>query len=110
MTLREEIEKLRDSVGEVPWGIKVSRIGLHRRLTRILDAHPAVPPPDWSKVPEWAEWVTVDADGRVYHFEAEPEVFAGDGFFYSDSEQKSADIIDIPLGIDWRTLKWRRPE
>lgn len=113
MTLREEIEKLRDSVGEVPWGIKVSRIGLHRRLTRILDAHPAVPPPDWSEVPEWAEWVAVDADGQVTHWEKEPIAMTGARAMWDVPAPRggwgNAGYRDIPPGVDWRELKWRRP-
>lgn len=77
------------------------------------------PQPDWTQAPEWAQWWTVDPDGSVYWYEQkpilattvdycgwQPKTIEGyqQGYMVPDGE------VDIPLGIDWRTLKFRRPQ
>lgn len=67
-----------------------------------------VPHADWSKAPEWVMWWAVDAEGQSWWYEEEPSL--GDIGWYNGGESVEAEWIDIPLGIDWRTLKERRPE
>jgi hypothetical protein len=66
--------------------------------------------PDWSspKIPEWAQYVTVDASGDMFAFAHDIQVHNA----IWDANQvapKFLSRIQIPLGIDWRLLKWERP-
>lgn len=74
-----------------------------------LDALPKPPQPNWSQVPDWAQWWAVDANGLAHWWKDEPRVsYAGawSGFnWYATGK-----VHDIPLGTDWRTLKVKRPE
>lgn len=77
-------------------------------MQRELDV-PMRPVPDWSKAPEWAQWWAIDPDCNVTWHKKEPEVI----FWYWFSEGGETDVgnfVDIPLGIDWRTLKEKRPD
>jgi hypothetical protein len=39
-------------------------------------AVPAVPTPDWSTAPDWAQWHAVDEDGRAFWFERQPRAMS----------------------------------
>jgi hypothetical protein len=74
--------------------------------------------PDWSTAPEWAMWWAVNSGGVARFYEYEPVRYDADGFW--DAPPNPArpartmgnviddDLIDLPLGTDWRTLKQRR--
>lgn len=84
---------------------------LEQLATPVADAEGVQP--DWSKAPEWAQWWTVNPTGLVSWSETEP-VPTSVGFGHWDVRISGArwevkGVIDIPLGIDWRTLKQRRP-
>lgn len=72
--------------------------------------------PDWSSAPEWAEWWAVDCGGGAGWYESEPELDHS-GFWdrlvgmdgKCIGKTNGAGDIDIPLGVDWRLLKQRRP-
>ena len=85
-------------VGELPDGWK---------LCEAVDGLTA----DWSQAPEWAMWWAVDADERAYWHEKEPEI-GSVGFIWRSAGTHSYNhhFVELPLGIDWRTLKQRRPE
>lgn len=68
-----------------------------------------LPRADWSQAPAEAQWWSVDASGFAYWYEDEPERDQED-HFWSGINPIYAGDIDIPLGIDWRLLKERRPE
>lgn len=85
-----------------------------------VDAYDALAP-DWSQAPEWAQWYTIDADGVATFFDVEPEweMFEWVIDWRSDPDAPSypneplildAPKIDVPIGVDWRLLKWQRPE
>lgn len=71
--------------------------------------------PDWSQAPEWAQWYAIDANGEAAWYSIEPMADDQDfcWFILNDGSQPvplDADMVDIPLGVDWRLLKWQRPE
>lgn len=74
---------------------------------------PAAPHPDWSQAPEWATWWAVDADCHVWWWELEPMV-SGSGWtpmqFLDSGRGHRGEVVDIPLGVDWRVLKQQRPQ
>ena len=85
-----------------------------------VDAYDALAPkPDeW---PDGAQWYTIDADGVATFFDVEPEweMFEWVIDWRSDPDAPSypneplildAPKIDVPIGVDWRLLKWQRPE
>jgi len=37
--------------------------------------------PDWEDAPEWANWVTMDADGAWYWFETKPSICSDEGIW-----------------------------
>ena len=62
------------------------------------------PKPDaW---PDGAEWYTIDAENQCYWHIDEPIY---DGEWWSNTAEFSG-FTEIPLGVDWRLLKWQRPE
>ncbi len=63
--------------------------------------------PDWSKAPEDAEWYTIDSAGACTWHEAEPAAFDSS---HESGTAEWAGVVIIPDGIDWRLLKWQRPE
>lgn len=88
------------------------------------------PRPDWSKAPAWARWWTVDANGTVLWHEQEPTRHNNALFWHSAGrtnwsernrersrrgrrpriDPSQNEQIEIPVGVDWRTLIERRPE
>lgn len=79
-----------------------------------VDAYDALAP-DWAYAPEGAKWYAIDANGTPTFFDSEPEreMFEWVIDWKSDSDEPlilSVSKVDIPIGIDWRLLKWQRPE
>lgn len=74
-------------------------------------AHANTPRPkaDWSQAPAQAMWWCVDPDGDEAWHELEPKVL-GRSWGSAGDCVVSDERIDIPLGIDWRLLKEKRPE
>lgn len=73
-------------------------------------AAPESPRADWSQAPRWAKWWAVNAMGAIMWFASEPTV-AGTGWNFRGRFYKyETKYTNIPLGIDWRLLKERRPE
>lgn len=79
---------------------------------------PVAPQADWTAAPEWARWWAIDADGQWFWHQVEPimhqtvsacrwDVGCLNGIPQGD--WLFGGHIDIPLGVDWRTLKERRP-
>lgn len=78
----------------------------------------AWPRPDWSQAPEWAQWWAVDPTGWACWYQEEPILmvtvtYAGWVAKTVNGIQIGAALwageIEIPTGIDWRTLKEKRP-
>lgn len=97
------------------------RVALFDAAFAVLDAQSAsMPQPDWSKAPEWAEWWCVEPSGEYVWCEAEPTYCHHDhmGMWMVDMRKRFCNDLDaaclriyvtIPIDIDWRTLKQRRP-
>lgn len=68
----------------------------------------ALPAPDWADAPEWAMWWAVGADQRGFWFEKEPTVVF-DYWLTEDSLSERCGFPVLPLGVDWRLTKQRRP-
>ena len=49
-------------------------------------SHPIVI--DWSKAPEWANFLVTDANGDMYWFEKRPEPCIGDGEWYTTLDEQ----------------------
>ena len=76
-----------------------------------LDAQPKAPEPDWTQAPDWAQWWAVDADGMAWWYATQPEYLNGAGTEWDgDQQTRRVGLVDLPLGIDWRTTLRRRPE
>ena len=79
---------------------------------------PTAPEPDWSQAPEWAEWWAVDGavepceNSNSCWFENEPT--QGDNATWWITVERgmsqSDRVVDLPIGIDWRTTLRKRPE
>lgn len=120
--LTDEIAKLRDAfLTAVPAAMDDHRFGemmgspwsvLYRVTEYFNDQMPAVPQPDWSQPPTWANWWAIAADGCVGWYPVEPQLLAAFGEWRTpvDTSALHDGMIDIPLGIDWRTLKQQRPQ
>lgn len=70
----------------------------------------SLPQPDWADVPEWAQWGAIEPDGNVSWHETEPQVVLFYWFGDGRNERAIGVFVDIPLGIDWRLLKFQRPQ
>lgn len=66
--------------------------------------------PDWSQAPDVAQWYAICADGEGHWYVEQPKVDERRGKWISVWPHSSGGTVDIPLGIDWRTCKWQRPE
>lgn len=65
--------------------------------------------PDWSQVPEWAQWYAIDSSGEGYWHVHQPFFDAHVGKWRSENRQFSGHV-GVALGIDPRTCIWQRPE
>lgn len=69
--------------------------------------------PDWSQAPEWAKWSVIHANGLRYWMEKEPSWQHGDVGWVNNGGKQAFDFdcdVDLLLGLDWRLLKYPRPE
>ena len=64
--------------------------------------------PDWSQAPDDAEWCVIEPTGDCYWHEAEPTPVGLS--WESGTADFAGFVFVIPLGVDWRLLKWQRPE
>lgn len=75
-----------------------------------------LPRPDWSEAPANAMWWCVDAVGTEEWHEVEPIVVQSVWLWPPSGNMELPPMhwtggrIEIPLGIDWRLLKERRPD
>ena len=74
------------------------------------DAQPDAPLPDWTTAPEWAQWWAVDADGMACWYTSEPKIYESVWGPEDDRWHVTHGLVDLPLGVDWRTTLRRRPE
>lgn len=83
------------------------------------DAAPTTPKADWSQAEPWVTWWAVSPDGWAMWYEEEPILyqtvtFCGWGakveYGIEIGMKAGAGEVEIPLGVDWRLLKDRRPE
>lgn len=67
---------------------------------------------DWERAPKWANWWTANCHGVTIWHEDKPSFSVDSGAWHSAHRitEASQKTIDIPLGIDWRTLCFERPE
>lgn len=95
--------------------LPMADFGLINRVEAWLVAWPH---PDWSQAPKWAEWWAVDCDGFAMWYEEEPLLYEtvtfcgwGPKVIYGSEQgmKMGAGEIEIPLGVDWRTLKEKKP-
>lgn len=98
----------------------VELVAAQSQVASLVAAYDALAP-DWSQAPDGAEWYTIDADGVATFFDVEPEweMFEWVIDWRIDPDAPSypnepliLDVpkIDVPVGLDWRLLKWQRPE
>ncbi len=68
-----------------------------------------LPQPDWASAPAEANWHVVNPDGTQMWSVNEPDQqrsrWSVDGRWWIETKD-----IDIPLGVDWRLLKFQRPQ
>lgn len=81
--------------------------------------NPSPPRPNWTQAPSWSNWWAVDPNGWAHWYQEEPIyslTITYCGWLPKTIEriQQGAEIwageIDLPLGVDWRLLKEKRPE
>ena len=56
------------------------------------------------------KWYVIDASGWRWFCMFEPEINSTEWFLGRYGSYVSSGVMPIPLGIDWRLLKWQRPE
>ena len=67
--------------------------------------------PDWASAPDWAQWFAIDANGWRWFSRSEPEINSTEWFLgWESGSYSSSGEMPIGIGIDWRLLKWQRPE
>ena len=71
-----------------------------------VDAYDALAP-DWSQAPDDAKLNTIDSAGARFWHRAEPPIIR---LGWESGAATWAGFVDIPIGLDWRLLKWQRPE
>jgi hypothetical protein len=89
-----------------PYSIKHAAKAL-RELADVLDPQPKAasePEHDWSKAPEWANYMAVDQDGEVFFFEEMPTPDS-DGTWRSDYGQ-----FEKVESKNWRDTLQVRPK
>lgn len=85
-----------------------------------LEEQPEAPEPDWNDAPEWAEWAVAyyrmmfkGPVGGVWMFtDVEPTEQNEFGWIVTGrrGDGLHGGVFDLPIGVDPRTLKQRRPE
>lgn len=67
------------------------------------------PAPDWSQAPAWSNWWAMDANTSSYWYEYEPEASIYGWADENGRVEYDKHDNELPLGVDWRLLKERRP-
>jgi len=75
---------------------------------------PAMPMPDWSTAPEWAQWWAVDADGTIGWYRDAP-IAHDETLMWTNSVHRivgwvSAGRCTLSGDTNWRTTLQRRPK
>jgi hypothetical protein len=69
--------------------------------------------PDWTQAPPWAKYAAVDFAGLLIWFECAQTVervqFRGHLDWSYGCRWEPGDVVDLPLGVDWRTTLRERP-
>lgn len=83
-------------------------------ISQMIAAYDALAPkPDaW---PDGVQWYAIDANGVATFFDVEPEWEMSEWVidwrsYPNEPLILNAPKIDVPIGIDWRLLKYSRPE
>ena len=84
----------------------VELVAAQSQVASLVAAYDALAP-DWSQAPDGAEWYTIDAENQCYRHIDEPSLFDAT---WDSNGMDWAGFTDVPLGVDWRLLKWQRPE
>lgn len=87
---------------------RVTVIAAQVKMFALIEAYEALAP-DWTQAPEWAQWYTIDADGEACFTDIESEIVATVWSTYSGN-MLLIGSVNLPIGIDWRLCKWKRPE
>lgn len=101
--------------GQYQIGVKLERDFASDYSTFVLDARlldgsrPGFPYPVWENVPEWASFWTVGVTGRILIHEFKPQVLLGVDGWESRGRVAALERVEVPIGIDWRTLCFERP-
>lgn len=72
--------------------------------------------PDWGKLPDWAAWYAIDANGDAYAYAYEPYNRPEMSEWEAAGRRNNQDTVrlinmeSIGDGIDWRDCIWKRQE
>jgi hypothetical protein len=90
----------------------VELVAAQSQVASLIAAYDALAPkPDawWDN----AQWFVIDPNGDCFWFHDEPKAnewrWTNDDWFRDVGYEKGR-RVNIPLGVDWRLLKWQRPE
>lgn len=70
--------------------------------------------PDWSKLPEWADWYAIDANGDAYAYAYKPynrpemSEWEASGWRNNQDTVRLINMERIGDGIDWRDCIWKK--
>lgn len=73
----------------------------------------AMPQPDWSQAPDWAQWWAVDSCGHPFWFENKPYFRRQEPscvWHNQKGKEQRLSWLDLPVGIDWRCTLRERPQ
>lgn len=74
------------------------------------------PTPDWSQAPEWAQWWSMDQDGKQQWWEKKPVLddryawWLYDWSHFTTYRHKRVEFRPDENGIDWRETLQQRPQ
>jgi hypothetical protein len=99
------------SLGEDAWAGVLNPTWNRERVYRTVPLPKTQDVIAWDRLPAWVEWVARDIDGKVFMYDAPPDL-RGDEWVSRFAVQGS--INDFPglvqIGtVDWRESKQRRP-
>lgn len=108
------IDAIREILSEIdPLHIDASQDAYLALKNLILDYDNLAP--DWAKLPQWAQWYAIDANGDACAYAYEPNKRPEIGEWEATgrrNDHNSVRIISmesIGEGIDWRDCIWKRP-
>ena len=73
----------------------------------------AMPAPDWSQAPEWAQWWAVDPGGSWAWFREKPDAYDGPDWGQWETDGRFLDgptHLELPPSYNWRKSLQSRPE